>query len=137
MREEIYQKSVSDLERSVFSASDFERLSASEIRAAVRDAANAVNTFMSALFGRATTMDREYLVLEYEIRAKRLIKDLAADYFLLKKMSEKEFKKISRNQVKVFGWKNVGLLDKAELISILNSMRKLMENIWTAQKYNK
>lgn len=137
MKEEIYKKSVSELDRAIAAAGEFEQLSASQIRKAVWDAANSVNTFMSAIYGKSTTMDKEYLVLDYHIKAKRLIRDLSELYFLLKKISEKEFKKISRNQVKVFGWKNVDILDKTELIVILNNMNSMMEKIWTAQKYSK
>ena len=137
MKEEIYKKSVSELDRAIAAAGEFEQLSASQIRKAVWDAANSVNTFMSAIYGKSTTMDKEYLVLDYHIKAKRLIRDLSELYFLLKKISEKEFKKISRNQVKVFGWKNVDMLDKTELIVILNNMNSMMEKIWTAQKYSK
>jgi hypothetical protein len=137
MKEEVYKKSIYVLERSIVSVGDFERLSASQIRKIVADAADSVNTFMSALYGKATTMDKEYLVLEYDIRAKRLIKDLAEIYFLLKKMGEKEFKKVSRDQVKIFGWKNVDLLEKTELIITLNNMKSNMEKIWTAQRYSK
>ena len=118
-------------------ANSFEKLSGGEIRNIVLESYESINTFLSAIYDRATTMDKEYLVLEYDIKAKRLIKDLADTYFTLKKMGEKEFKKISRDQVKIFGWKNVDLLEKNELIIMLNNMKKNMENIWTAQKYNR
>jgi hypothetical protein len=137
MKTEIFNKSMSDLDRVIMSANSFEKLSGGEVKSVIISAQESVNTFLSAIYDRATTMDKEFLVLEYDIKAKRLIKDLAENYFMLKKMGEKEFKKISRDQVKVFGWKNVDLLEKNELIIMLNNMKKNMENIWTAQKYNK
>jgi len=137
MKKEIFNKTMSDLDRIAMAAHSFEKLSAGEIKKVVADAADSVNTFLSAIYDKATTMDKEFLVLEYDIKAKRLVKKLAEDYFTLKKLGEKEFKKISRNQVKIFGWKNMDMLEKTEFIIMLNNMKKNMENIWTAQKYGK
>ena len=132
MNKDMYEKALFEMEKSIRVIEDFDKLSADQVKRAVSDAARSMDTFISSVLG-PTTILKEYLVIEEEIKAKRMIKEFCRIYFVLRGMGDKEFRKTSRDEVRIFGWKNVDETSKGELLGMLTDIRNMMPRIWKAQ----
>jgi len=123
MDEEVRSKLFLDVEKIVRNFQSFDKLSAGDVKGSFVQLADLANRFVSTLLGREASVDADYFVLK-DLLPEKAFMALCDAYFTVSSLAAKEFSKISRDAVRVKGWKNTELLDMKGSIAIARRLEK-------------
>ncbi|MCW1300796.1 MAG: hypothetical protein OH363_05850 [Candidatus Parvarchaeota archaeon] len=88
---------------------------------------DSINFICSAILGRLSTVDEDYLILID--RHEKEISELIRLYFYLKNVANKKYNKVERSVIRVDGWKSSFYLKKSDLEEYLEKVREHINKI--------